>query len=223
MAISKWIATLFVSALTFAGSSYASVVTQCGPNVCYEYDDAQSGQAMFGLPTIAGDSLIFLSPMFRAESLNGAGEDIAQATFVVDRVYSLNHGNIMDIVIFESGDYRTINDSAVSAELQLDVANNNSAETGSTSDIFSATGDSGGQQQWDLLGTFDPHSEFSGSANDVMVSITDILIADADTPTESAFIQKKLTLTAASVVPVPAAVWLFGSALGALGWIRRKR
>jgi hypothetical protein len=25
-----------------------------------------------------------------------------------------------------------------------------------------------------------------------------------------------------SVVPVPAAVWLFGSALGLLGWIRRK-
>jgi hypothetical protein len=27
---------------------------------------------------------------------------------------------------------------------------------------------------------------------------------------------------AASVVPVPAAVWLFGSALGFLGWMRRK-
>ena len=27
----------------------------------------------------------------------------------------------------------------------------------------------------------------------------------------------------ASVVPIPAAVWLFGSALGGLGWMRRKR
>ena len=27
----------------------------------------------------------------------------------------------------------------------------------------------------------------------------------------------------ASVVPVPAAVWLFGSALGALGWLRRRK
>ena len=25
-----------------------------------------------------------------------------------------------------------------------------------------------------------------------------------------------------SVVPVPAAVWLFGSALGVMGWVRRK-
>lgn len=32
----------------------------------------------------------------------------------------------------------------------------------------------------------------------------------------------ELTLAAAAVVPVPAAVWLFGSALGILGWVRRR-
>ncbi len=26
----------------------------------------------------------------------------------------------------------------------------------------------------------------------------------------------------AAVVPIPAAVWLFGSALGVMGWMRRK-
>ncbi len=32
----------------------------------------------------------------------------------------------------------------------------------------------------------------------------------------------ELSFTTAAVVPVPAAVWLFGSALGLLGWIRRR-
>jgi hypothetical protein len=39
-----------------------------------------------------------------------------------------------------------------------------------------------------------------------------------------AFVQKKLslTVTAVSTVPVPAAAWLFGSALGVFGLMRRK-
>jgi len=32
----------------------------------------------------------------------------------------------------------------------------------------------------------------------------------------------RMTLNVTSVVPVPAAVWLFGSALGLLGWVRRR-
>ena len=30
-------------------------------------------------------------------------------------------------------------------------------------------------------------------------------------------------LVRSSVVPIPAAVWLFGSALAAMGWVRRKQ
>ena len=45
----------------------------------------------------------------------------------------------------------------------------------------------------------------------------------AGTGTDYAFIAKKLTLTATStVVPVPAAVWLLGSAFGLLGCLRRR-
>lgn len=32
-----------------------------------------------------------------------------------------------------------------------------------------------------------------------------------------------ITLNTAAVVPVPAAVWLFGSGLGLLGWLRRRQ
>ena len=39
---------------------------------------------------------------------------------------------------------------------------------------------------------------------------------------ESAWIQKKITVVV-SEVPVPAAVWLFGSGLGLLGFMRRRK
>ena len=39
---------------------------------------------------------------------------------------------------------------------------------------------------------------------------------------ENTFAPQANTATAWSVVPVPAAVWLFGSALAGLGWMRRK-
>ncbi len=59
--------------LAAALPAQAASVTLCGPNVCYEYDDAQSGATSFGTPTLSGDALVFLVPNFRAESLDGEG------------------------------------------------------------------------------------------------------------------------------------------------------
>jgi hypothetical protein len=57
--------------------------------------------------------------------------------------------------------------------------------------------------------------------NSLQLSMQNTLTAIADDPADSAWIQKKLTFTA--TVPVPAAVWLFGSGLGLLGWLRRRQ
>ena len=52
------IAKLFLATAGAIGLSFATVpataaqVTQCGPNICYTYDDAQSGVGSFGLPTL---------------------------------------------------------------------------------------------------------------------------------------------------------------------------
>jgi hypothetical protein len=54
------------------------------------------------------------------------------------------------------------------------------------------------------------------------VTVQDTLRANA-APGQLAWIQKKFTLSAQTVVPVPAAVWLLGSAVGLLGVIRRRQ
>jgi hypothetical protein len=58
------------------------------------------------------------------------------------------------------------------------------------------------------------------------VQIQNDLTAISSVENESALIQKKFEgvglVINPVVIPVPAAVWLFGSALGLLGWMRRK-
>jgi hypothetical protein len=54
------------------------------------------------------------------------------------------------------------------------------------------------------------------------LNIQNALTAYTDANGEQAWVQKKITLSI-SEVPVPAAVWLFGSGLGLLGWMRRRR
>jgi len=65
-----------------------------------------------------------------------------------------------------------------------------------------------------------PFVSYGGIGGDLIFSTFTCLDADCDLdPTDGASDGQRMTF---SVVPVPAAVWLFGSALGLLGWIRRR-
>jgi hypothetical protein len=207
----------------------ASSVTQCGPTICYKYDDAQAAVGEFGQPTLVGDSIRFLPPSFRAQSDDGALTDTATANFIFDDVYTKSGNNIYRIRVIEAGDYEITNGDWVSADMYLQIANNNDASEFTTSlSSFDASGDSGGVQKWSLddeiLPLEDP-SELWGTpwtvSNSMSLNIQNTLQAYTDANGESAWIQKKITL-AVTEVPVPAAVWLFGSALAGLGWMRRR-
>ena len=191
----------------------AAQVTLCGDNICYEFDDAQSGISSFGNPIISGDALIWLVPQFRAESLDGAGLDTASDSFVIDSVYSLTGEAIQYVGIVEQGDYEITNGDRVSAELTLDVQDNDTLMTGSVSELFTANGDSGGLQEWQISAFHNPMMHF-GTATDIQLTVTDILEAETDAAGEAAWIQKKIQIAATTVVPIPAAAWLFMSALG---------
>lgn len=227
MTFGKYTAAAAAVLAMFALPAQAASVTDCGPTICYTYDNTQVATNLFGTPTLVGDSLVFLPPNFRAESLNGAGTDVVSANFIFDEIFTKSGNDIANFTVYESGDYDLINGDEVGVDILLTVVNLADPgfppipETGTNLTSFTATGDSGGQQEWDLYNSYNLGDDFELATNSLQLSLQNTLTAIADDPNDSAWIQKKLSFTA-TVVPVPAAVWLFGSALGLLGWMRRR-
>jgi len=211
-----------LSAIFASQTVSAASVTQCGPTICYTYEDDQAAVGLYGTPTLIGDSLRFLPENFRAQSDDGEGIVDTSASFFFDNVYSVSGDAIEKIMISEFGDYEITNGDRVSDELTLDAVNNLGAGTASESELFNATGGSTGLQRWSIDNTLSVSSEFL--SNSVNLTVTNLLEAETDASGESAWIQKKLKIQAVTVtaVPLPAGAWLMLSALGALGGMMRR-
>ncbi len=208
----------------------AQAITDCGPSICYTYDPGQPAAAYFGTPSRLGDSMRFTPPSFRAESLNG-GTVTVTATWLFDNVYSVGGGEIGSVLITEAGDFSITGDSSGAADtvgvnLYTQVANNASAEVAIDIKNFSASGNTfAPPEPWALISTaINPSTAFTSVANNVAVSIQNTLSATTDELGGNAWIQKKFVVEIGTVapVPVPAAVWLFGSAFGVLTLVRRR-
>jgi len=225
-------------------TSQAATVSACGPNVCYEWDNAQAAIALTGNPSIVGDSAVFLPPSFIAHSNNnGPGDGISSgfvtttANFIFSRIYTVNPGNeVTALNVHEEFDYEIIappvdaTPANVRATLYAQAASNvlgtdHISDTQTFGPVF---GDTGGNQIGTLDVLLDPANQFVAIANDMQVTIQNTLRAYTDsTPNpddQDAFIQKKFTLVTETLipVPVPGAIWLLGSAVGLLGWMRRR-
>ncbi len=221
---------------TFAYPVNAALVTLCGPNVCYEYDDDPLvnpgiGGAAFGTPTLLtnSDVLAFTPTAFSAQAQDAGGSDTNVQSFNFTRIYSLTGAELVNLSASESGDYQIINGGTVSAQLDLEITDLVD-DFGTTGFPESATG--GGNfssstptgfvpAEWSLDGSISPAAAFEDLANDISLMVTNTLQADTTAAGEFARIDKKLFLTVTTIVPVPAAVWLFGSALLGLGGLWR--
>ena len=209
-----------------ATTATAATVEACGDLVCYQWDDSQPALDLFSNPTLIGDNLLFVTgnPMpFRAESLDGSGSADVNATLVIDRVYTIGGQDISSVVVREAGDWEVNQDGSVMSDLFLQgVSLADVGDVSTDTASVDGSGDSGGLQLWDAEASISPSADFLGASNDLRLTLQNTLAATTGANGDRAFIEKKYVAVLTTVVPVPPAVWLFGSALGLLGWVRSK-
>lgn len=207
----------------------AATTTTCGTDVCFTYDDS----TLFGAASVIDNSIFFLPTDFTAESLNGAGSQITNTTLNIE-IEAITEGfNMTQFLLQEQGDYYLQgNGASVSAGGQLGVTSltSNCPDGGLTvcrlTDTFNA-GNLDTQNQltgWDATAAINLNDLADwGNDTKVIMTIENVLTARSLSQGDEAFIQKKIAGVGITVVPVPAAVWLLGSALGGLGFMRRRK
>jgi hypothetical protein len=215
--------------LLFAcASTQADIVTVFGDDVKFTYDDG----TLFGEGYAVGNGIFFMPVDFTAESNNIEGLVMTSETLDIT-VETLSATNVMTtFALAEQGDYRLIdNDPSVGASPSVTATGtftvNSDTTAFSDSNALSAgpLTVQGALTEWTINSLIDL-GDTAGWGQDtaVMLQLQNDLTAESDALGDSALIQKKFGAfgVEVTIVPVPAAAWLFCSALALLGWIRRR-
>ena len=178
-----------------------------GDNVRYDFQTS-----LFGTPTIDGDTLMFTPSDFDATAV-GPGSAEEGETFLI-KITSLNGLALDTVNIAESGDYQIINGMYMGTSVTWALG---TFIDGVNPILSDDTTSAPGFNTW---GTEHTHEDLA--AESVILTVQNQLFATASSVGSFAKIEKKNLDITTTVVPVPAAVWMFGSVLATLGLFRRK-
>ena len=218
-----------------SGVTSASTITLNGTDVMFTYDDTLTG--LFGTPTVSGNTLFFTPAAFKAISTNGMGTVLTSSNMNV--LVTPNAGvKLSSIGLQESGDYslKGVGSTVdVGGELRaFDIGNpftvQDTAFINTTSPLTSSDNK---YHNWTATANLDLSSAAWQKANAVNFTIENVLEATTTARFSKAFIDKKFSgiqlsvgaidgITPPSAVPVPGALWLFGSGLVGLVGISRR-
>lgn len=221
-------------AMMLPAAELAASTTTCNGNQCtvsdgnsdfsVSYNSDEVG--LFGEVMLSNNTIFFLPDQFFAESMNGDNGPLVTDTLNLLLTPTTSGFTFDSFFMRETGDYVLDGAGAeVSAYGEMRVrAENSPLDEFHDSFFFQDAGGSGIPENWLGEATVDSSVGWLGTDGQVRLTIQNILAANTAAFGENAFIQKKSLGVEISIneVPLPAAFWLFGSALiGVFGWRRK--
>ena len=221
-------ATLLLTLLAPISANSAIVHLDSGDTVDFWYDDADAGTLAYGTLEVRGDSIFATPTTFETSALNGQGETLFTNTGSVI-VVAKDGYSFTGVDILEGGTYNTTGSGSVNVVSSLQVLDSNNFFNYETSFLNVSDLAAPGANTWQASLSYDMTTARWNTTNSIELTLNNWLYATSpeDDPTSTAVINKTLTGSSIgmsiSTIPVPAAVWLFGSGLIALVGFARKR
>ena len=214
--------------LTLPLLANAATVTLYGDDVKFSYDDS----SLFGSATVVGNNIFFLPTAFRAESFNGQSPSPTLDTLNIVAEVTTAGYVMTGFSLLEQGDYRlSTGGTSVGVNTNIQVSSgsalcgpSNTACQANHNVNASGLSAIGSTTEWSASSNINLADTLGwGSDTLATVQVQNTLNASTLNVGEQAWVQKKFIGVAVqtSEVPVPAAFWLFGSALASLSYLRR--
>ena len=217
-----------VSLFSVCTLSNAATIHLAGDTVDFYYDDAQPGMSSYGPLSSIGNSIFAQSVNLSADATNGSSTSVSALgtiTIVAQPGYSFSF-----IHVAQLGDYSLNGAGAsidVSGTLSIEDSINSSTSFTNTLSISGLGINDGLTHEWQASSGFDLSTATWSNVTSIELSLDTLLSATTLISGESAFTESKfvgggMVTIETSAVPVPAAIWLFGSGLLGLASIARR-